>query len=447
MKIGFVSLGCPKNLVDTEVMLGILGNNGYELVSNPEDADVIVVNTCGFIDAAKTESIETILEMAQYKNNKCKLLIASGCLAERYHDDILEELPEVDAVVGTGDYIKIAEVIKSALKGEKPVLYGNMNMPEPEGQPRVVSTGNSSAYLKIADGCDNRCTYCIIPKLRGKYRSRHIEDIVSEAESLAKDGIRELIVIAQDTTRYGMDLYGEYLLPELLQKLCKIEGIHWIRVHYLYPEVITDELISVFKNEDKIVKYMDIPIQHCNDEVLKRMGRHGNKEQLYSLINKLRKEIPGLVIRTTVIAGFPGETEEQFGELLQFVKDMKFERLGAFAYSQEEDTPAAKLPEQIKQDVKDDRAAQILEIQSEISKNHQHSLLGKQLEVLVEGYDMDNLMYFGRSYADSIDIDTTVYFAAEDEVISGSFVTVEILDADDYDLTGKLVLNESEESN
>ena len=447
IKIGFVSLGCPKNLVDTEVMLGILGNNGYELVSNPEDADVIVVNTCGFIDAAKTESIETILEMAQYKNNKCKLLIASGCLAERYHDDILEELPEVDAVVGTGDYIKIAEVIKSALKGEKPVLYGNMNMPEPEGQPRVVSTGNSSAYLKIADGCDNRCTYCIIPKLRGKYRSRHIEDIVSEAESLAKDGIRELIVIAQDTTRYGMDLYGEYLLPELLQKLCKIEGIHWIRVHYLYPEVITDELISVFKNEDKIVKYMDIPIQHCNDEVLKRMGRHGNKEQLYSLINKLRKEIPGLVIRTTVIAGFPGETEEQFGELLQFVKDMKFERLGAFAYSQEEDTPAAKLPEQIKQDVKDDRAAQILEIQSEISKNHQHSLLGKQLEVLVEGYDMDNLMYFGRSYADSIDIDTTVYFAAEDEVISGSFVTVEILDADDYDLTGKLVLNESEESN
>ncbi len=445
IKIGFVSLGCPKNLVDTEVMLGILGNNGYEIVSNPEDADVIVVNTCGFIDAAKTESIETILEMAQYKNNKCKLLIASGCLAERYHDDILEELPEVDAVVGTGDYTKIAEVIKSALNGEKPVLYGNMDMPEPEGQPRMVSTGNASAYLKIADGCDNRCTYCIIPKLRGKYRSRHIEDIVSEAELLAKDGIRELIVIAQDTTRYGMDLYGEYRLPDLLQELCKIDGIHWVRVHYLYPEVITDELISVFKNEDKIVKYMDIPIQHCNNEVLKRMGRHGNKEQLYSLIIKLRNEIPGLVIRTTVIAGFPGETEEQFGELLQFVKDMKFERLGAFAYSQEEDTPAAKLLEQIEQNVKDARAAQILKIQSEISKEHQNSLLGKRLEVLVEGYDMDNLMYFGRSYADSIDIDTTVFFAAEDEVLSGSFVTVEILDADEYDLTGKLVLNESEE--
>lgn len=444
IKIGFVSLGCPKNLVDTEVMLGILGNNGYEIVSNPQEADVIVVNTCGFIDAAKTESIETILEMAQYKNDKCKLLIASGCLAERYHNDILEELPEVDAVVGTGDYTKIAEVIKSALSGEKPVLYGNMDMPEPEGQPRIVSTGSASAYLKIADGCDNRCTYCIIPKLRGKYRSRHIEDIVSEAELLAKDGIRELIVIAQDTTRYGMDLYGEYRLPELLTRLCKIDGIHWIRVHYLYPEVITDELISVFKSEDKIVKYMDIPIQHCNDEVLKRMGRHGNKEQLYSLINKLRKEIPELVIRTTVIAGFPGETEEQFNELLQFVKDMKFERLGAFAYSQEEDTPAAKLSQQIEQNVKDARAEQILKIQTEISKEHQQNMLGKQLEILVEGYDMDNLMYYGRSYADSIDIDTTVYFAAEDEVIPGSFVTVTILDADEYDLTGKLDLCESE---
>ncbi len=421
-------------------MLGILGNSGYEIVSDPKEAEVIVVNTCGFIDEAKTESIETILEMAQYKNDKCKLLIASGCLAERYHDDILEELPEVDAVVGTGDYTKIAEVIKRAQNGEKPVLYGNMNMPEPEGQPRVVSTGSASAYLKIADGCDNRCTYCIIPKLRGKYRSRHIEDIVSEAKMLAKDGIRELIVIAQDTTRYGMDLYGEYRLPDLLRELCKIDGIHWIRVHYLYPEVITDELISVFKNEDKIVKYMDIPIQHCNNEVLKRMGRHGNKEQLYTLINKLRKEIPGLVIRTTVIAGFPGETVEQFNELMQFVKDMKFERLGAFAYSQEEDTPAAKLPEQIEQEVKDVRAAQILEIQTDISKEHQKALLGKQLEVLVEGYDMDNLMYYGRSYADSIDIDTTVYFAAEDEVLPGSFVTVTILDADEYDLTGKLVL-------
>ena len=443
-KVGFVSLGCPKNLVDTEVMLGILGESGYEIVSRPQDADVIVVNTCGFIDAAKEESIQTILEMAEYKKDKCKLLIMTGCLAERYHDDILNELPEVDAVVGTGDYIKIAEVIKEASAGEKPVLFGHMDMPEPEGQPRMVSTGNRSAYIKIADGCDNRCTYCIIPKLRGKYRSRDFDDIISEAKALVADGIRELIVIAQDTTRYGMDLYGKYRLGELLRELCKIDDLHWLRVHYLYPEVITDELISVFAEEDKIVKYMDIPIQHCNNEVLKRMGRHGGKDELVELINKLRNKIPSLVIRTTVICGFPGETNEQFEELLGFVKEMKFERLGAFAYSQEEDTPAAKLPDQLPQEIKEERAAMVLAEQSRISFEHQQNILGKVLEVLVEGYDDENLMYFGRSYADSIDIDTTVYFAAEDEVLIGSFVTVRILDADEYDLTGKLEICEGE---
>ena len=395
--IGFVSLGCPKNLVDTEVMLGILGSEGYQIVSDPSEADVIVVNTCGFIESAKEESIQTILEMAEYKKERCKLLIMSGCLAERYHDDILKELPEVDAVIGTGD------------------------------------------YSKIADGCDNCCTYCIIPKLRGKYRSRKMEDILREAAALAQDGVRELIVIAQDTTRYGIDLYGKYRLAELLRELCKIDGVHWIRVHYLYPEVITDELIAAFREETKIVKYMDIPIQHCNDTVLKRMGRHGGKRQLCELLSKLRREIPDLVIRTSLIAGFPGETQEQFDELLQFVKDMKFERLGAFAYSQEEDTPAAKLPQQLPQEVKESRAAQILEVQAQISEQHQHGMLGKRLEVLTEGYDMDNLMYFGRSYADSIDVDATVYFAAEEEVETGSFVTVEILDADAYDLTGKMI--------
>lgn len=443
-KVGFVSLGCPKNLVDTEVMLGILGESGYEIVSDPQEADVIVVNTCGFIDAAKEESIQTILEMAEYKKNKCKLLIMTGCLAERYHNDILDELPEVDAVVGTGDYVKIAEVIKEATNGKKTVLFGHMDMPEPEGLPRMVSTGSKSAYIKIADGCDNRCTYCIIPKLRGKYRSRDFDDILNEARALVADGIRELIVIAQDTTRYGMDLYGKYRLGELLTELCKIDGLHWVRVHYLYPEVITDELISVFAKEDKIVKYMDIPIQHCNNEVLKRMGRHGGKDELVELINKLRNEIPSLIIRTTVICGFPGETNEQFEELLDFVKEMKFERLGAFAYSQEEDTPAAKLPDQIPQEIKDERAAMVLAEQSKISFEHQQSMLGKVLEVLVEGYDDGNLMYFGRSYADSIDIDTTVYFAAEDEVEIGSFVSVRILDADDYDLTGKLETYEGE---
>lgn len=437
--IGFVSLGCPKNLVDTEVMLGILGQEGYDIVSRPEQADVIVVNTCGFIDSAKEESIQTILEMAEYKKDRCKLLIMSGCLAERYHDEILEEIPEVDAVVGTGDYSRIAEVIRRAFAGEKVVLYGHMDEELAAEEPRVLSTHSASAYLKIADGCDNRCTYCVIPQLRGRYRSRKMEDILREAEGLALQGVKELIVIAQDTTRYGFDLYGEYRLARLLRALAKIEGIHWIRVHYLYPEVITEELIETFRSEPKLVKYMDIPIQHCNDEVLKRMGRHSGKQQLYSLLNGLKEQIPELILRTSLIAGFPGETEEQFEELLQFVRDMEFDRLGAFAYSQEEGTPAAKLPEQLDEAVKAERAEKILAVQREISEKKQREKLGKTYEVLTEGYDPDNLMYYGRTYGDSIDIDTTTYFAAQEEVPEGSFVLVKILDADEYDLTGERV--------
>lgn len=437
--IGFVSLGCPKNLVDTEVMLGILGQEGYDIVSRPEQADVIVVNTCGFIDSAKEESIQTILEMAEYKKDRCKLLIMSGCLAERYHDEILEEIPEVDAVVGTGDYSRIAEVIRRAFAGEKVVLYGHMDEELAGEEPRVLSTHSASAYLKIADGCDNRCTYCVIPQLRGRYRSRKMEDILREAEGLALQGVKELIVIAQDTTRYGFDLYGEYRLARLLRALAKIEGIHWIRVHYLYPEVITEELIETFRSEPKLVKYMDIPIQHCNDEVLKRMGRHSGKQQLYSLLNGLKEQIPELILRTSLIAGFPGETEEQFEELLQFVRDMEFDRLGAFAYSQEEGTPAAKLPEQLDEAVKAERAEKILAVQREISEKKQREKLGKTYEVLTEGYDPDNLMYYGRTYGDSIDIDTTTYFAAQEEVPEGSFVLVKILDADEYDLTGERV--------
>ncbi len=437
--IGFVSLGCPKNLVDTEVMLGILGREGYDIVTSPEQADVIVVNTCGFIDSAKEESIQTILEMAEYKKDRCKLLIMSGCLAERYHDEVLEEIPEVDAVVGTGDYSRIAEVIRRAFAGEKVVLYGHMDEELAGEEPRVLSTHSASAYLKIADGCDNRCTYCVIPQLRGRYRSRKMEDILSEAEGLAAQGVKELIVIAQDTTRYGFDLYGEYRLAKLLCVLAKIEGIHWIRVHYLYPEVITEELIETFRSEPKLVKYMDIPIQHCNDEVLKRMGRHSGKQQLYSLLNGLKEQIPGLVLRTSLIAGFPGETEEQFEELLQFVRDMEFDRLGAFAYSQEEGTPAAKLPDQLDEAVKAERAEKILAVQRGISEKKQWEKLGKTYEVLVEGYDPDNLMYYGRTYGDSIDIDTTTYFAAQEEVPEGSFVLVKILDADEYDLTGEMV--------
>lgn len=437
--IGFVSLGCPKNLVDTEVMLGILGQEGYDIVSRPEQADVIVVNTCGFIDSAKEESIQTILEMAEYKKDRCKLLIMSGCLAERYHDEILEEIPEVDAVVGTGDYSRIAEVIRRAFAGEKVVLYGHMDEELAVEEPRVLSTHSASAYLKIADGCDNRCTYCVIPQLRGRYRSRKMEDILREAEGLALQGVKELIVIAQDTTRYGFDLYGEYRLARLLRALAKIEGIHWIRVHYLYPEVITEELIETFRSEPKLVKYMDIPIQHCNDEVLKRMGRHSGKQQLYSLLNGLKEQIPELILRTSLIAGFPGETEEQFEELLQFVRDMEFDRLGAFAYSQEEGTPAAKLSDQLDEAVKAKRAEKILAVQREISEKKQREKLGKTYEVLTEGYDPDNLMYYGRTYGDSIDIDTTTYFAAQEEVPEGSFVLVKILDADEYDLTGEMV--------
>ncbi|MBE7036442.1 MAG: 30S ribosomal protein S12 methylthiotransferase RimO [Ruminococcaceae bacterium] len=439
MNIGIVSLGCAKNLVDTEVMLGILGHEGYQIVAEPQEADVIIVNTCAFIDSAKEESIQAVLEMAEYKQDRCRLLIVCGCMAERYHDDILAELPEVDAVVGTGDYTKIAEVITRAFDGEKVVLYGHMNDDLPE-ESRVLSTPGYMAYLKIADGCDNCCTYCIIPKLRGHYRSRQMEEIIREAEELVAGGVRELVVIAQDTSRYGVDIYGSYRLPELLRSLCAIPDVHWVRVLYLYPETITDELIETFRTEEKLVKYMDIPIQHANDSVLKRMGRHLTHEQLNVLINKLRTQVPGIVLRTTVIAGFPGETEEQFEELLSFVTDMKFDRLGAFAYSQEEDTPAAKLDGQLPESVKADRAAKVLEAQAGISLVLQNEKIGTVTECLVEGYDEESLMYFGRTAGDAPEVDNTIYFVAEDELSIGEFVSVEVLNADAYELVGRVIL-------
>jgi len=443
LNIGVVSLGCAKNLVDTEVMLGILGHEGYQIVAEPAEADVIIVNTCAFIDSAKEESINTVLEMAAYKEERCKLLILCGCLAERYHDEILEELPEVDAVVGTGDYVKIAEVIRRAKEGERVVLHGHMNDSLPE-EKRMLSTPGYMAYLKIADGCDNHCTYCIIPKLRGTYRSRPMEEIVHEAQELAAAGVRELIVIAQDTSRYGIDLYERYALPELLKKLCAIEGIHWVRVLYLYPEMITDELLDTYRTEKKLVHYMDIPIQHANDDVLKRMGRHLTHAQLLDLMNRIRAAIPDIVLRTTVIAGFPGETEEAFSELLDFVKEMRFDRLGAFAYSQEEGTPAAKLPNQLPEEVKQERAEIILEAQAAISLALQNKRIGTVLEVLVEGYDDESLMYYGRSTGDAPEVDNTVYFAAEDEVAIGSFVFVEILNAEEYELVGRMIPEEDE---
>lgn len=435
-KIGIVSLGCPKNRVDTEVMLGILSDVGYEIVAEPQDAEIIIVNTCAFIDDAKEESINTVLEMAEYKNDKCRYLIMTGCLAERYHDEILAEIPEVDAVVGTGDYHKIAAVINDVQKGEVPVLFGHIDDEIPENLPRMISTGGATAYLKISDGCDNKCTYCIIPKLRGKYRSRPMEDILNEARELAASGVREIILIAQDTTRYGYDTHGKEMLSVLLTELAKIENLHWIRVHYMYPESITDSMIDVFLSEPKVLKYMDIPIQHINNRVLKRMGRKSTKEETEELIKKLRSKIPDLTIRTTLIAGFPGETEEEFLELLDFVKWAKFEKLGAFAYSVEDGTAAAKLPGQLDEETKILRQERVMALQSEISDEVQKVKLGKIVEVICEGYDEENLMYFGRSQADSLDVDGTVYFATEDEVKIGEFVWVKILDTDNYDCMG-----------
>lgn len=438
MKIGMVSLGCPKNQTDAEIMLGILSQKGNEIVSDPKDAEVIIVNTCGFIDPAKQESIDTILEMAEYKKSgKCRLLIASGCLAERYHDDIKKELPEVDAVVGAGDFDKVAEVIDEAQSGKDICLYGHQNCDIPENLPRLLSTPFYTAYLKIADGCDNNCTYCAIPMIRGHFRSRKPEDIVKEAEELAANGVKELILIAQDTTRYGTDLFGKPSLDMLLEKLCKIDGIHWIRVHYYYTEAITESLIDVMAQNDKICSYIDMPIQHINNDILRRMARRTNREEIISRIKMIREKMPDAAIRTSIITGFPGETEEQFEELYEFAGDIKFDRMGVFAYSQEEGTPAANFDGQVDDSVKLERRDRLMSLQQKISLEKNKSKIGTVTEVLCEGYDEDNYMYVGRSYADSIDVDGKVYFAAEDEVETGTFVKVEILDADEYDLTGR----------
>lgn len=440
MKIGMVSLGCPKNQTDSEIMLGILAEKGHVPVSNPEEAEVIIVNTCGFIDPAKQESIDAILEMAQYKKSgTCRLLIATGCLAERYHGDIKKELPEVDAVVGAGDFDKIAEVISEAQSGAQICLWGHQNCEIPENLPRILTTPSYTAYLKIADGCDNNCTYCAIPMIRGHFRSRKIEDIVAEARRLAAAGVKELILIAQDTTRYGKDIYGEYSLDKLLSQLCGIDGIHWIRIHYFYAEAITSGLIDVMAAEPKICNYIDMPIQHINNDILRRMARRTNRAEIEEKIALIRKKMPDVSIRTSLITGFPGETEEQFNELYEFVKSAKLDRVGVFAYSREEGTPAADFDNQIEDSVKEERRDRLMSLQQEISLERNKSKIGSQIEVLCEGYDADNFMYFGRSRADSIDVDGKVYFAADDEVEIGSFVTVEILDADEYDLTGQTV--------
>ncbi|MDD6214158.1 MAG: 30S ribosomal protein S12 methylthiotransferase RimO [Firmicutes bacterium] len=440
MKIGMVSLGCPKNQTDAETMLGILSEKGHEIVQNPQEAEVIVVNTCGFIDPAKQESIDAILEMSEYKKSgKCRILIATGCLAERYHEEIKEQLPEVDAVVGAGDFDKIAEVIEKADKGGYVSLWGHQNCDIAENLPRILTTPSYVAYLKIADGCDNNCTYCAIPMIRGHFRSRKIEDIVSEAEELAKSGVKELILIAQDTTRYGVDIYGEFSLDRLLVRLCKVDGIRWIRVHYYYTEAITESLIDVMAKNEKICHYIDMPIQHINNDILRRMARRTNKDEIVGKIAMIREKMPDAVIRTSIIVGFPGETEEQFCELCEFIEEARMDRVGVFAYSREENTPAAGFDGQIDEETKNDRRDRLMAIQQQISLEKNKEKIGSTIEVLCEGYDECSYMYFGRSYADSIGVDSTVYFAAEDEVEVGTFVKVEILDADEYDLTGKQI--------
>lgn len=439
MNLLFISLGCDKNLVDSEVMLGLVEKRGYRIVDDEKEADVIVINTCCFIHDAKEESIQTILEMAEYKKGgRLKALIVTGCLAQRYQDEILKEIPEVDAVLGTASYHKIAETIEAALKGG-----GFLELSDINGLPfvdtkRLVTTGGHFAYLKIAEGCDKHCTYCIIPKLRGNYRSVPMERLLKEAEELAEQGVKELILVAQETTLYGRDLYGEKSLHRLLKELCKISGLRWIRLLYCYPEEIDDDLIQVIKEEKKICHYLDLPIQHSEDEILRRMGRRTTKEQLISRIRKLRKEIPDIVLRTTLITGFPGETKEQHEELLAFVDEMEFERLGVFTYSPEEDTPAADFPGQIPEEEKEERRAQIMELQQEIVFEQAEEMTGKEVLVMIEGKVADENAYVGRTYMDAPGVDGLIFINTDRELMSGDFAKVTVTGAAEYDLIGEL---------
>ncbi|MGN0183262.1 MAG: 30S ribosomal protein S12 methylthiotransferase RimO [Candidatus Ornithomonoglobus sp.] len=438
-KIGLVSLGCAKNQTDAETMLSLLLDGGCKTVSDPAEAEVIIVNTCGFIDSAKQESIDAILEMAQYKESgACRRLIVTGCLAERYADQMLAELPEVDAVLGTGDYDRIAEVIRLAFENnEAPVISGHIDRTPECSLPRALLTPPYTAYVKIADGCDNNCTYCAIPKIRGHFRSRKIADIVNEARDLATRGVKELILIAQDTTRYGQDIGAT--LAELLEELVKVRGIEWIRVHYYYSEAITKELIDTMARHDKICNYIDMPVQHADNYILRRMARRTSREEMEEKIAYIRKTLPNCYIRTSIIVGFPGETEEHFENLCDFVEKMRFDRMGVFTYSQEEGTPAADFPDQVDEEIKEERLDRLMSLQQEISLELNREKIGRTLEVLVEGYDEDNYLFYGRGRGDSIDVDGRIYFATVDEVAPGDIINVKILDASEYDLTGERI--------
>ena len=440
MKILFISLGCDKNLVDTEVMLGMLASRGYEMTNDEQEADIIVINTCCFIHDAKEESIQNILEMAEYKKSgSAKALIVTGCMAERYRQEILDEIPEVDEVLGTTAYDRILDAVDAALAGQHEVMTADLDaLPLPETK-RHVTTGGHFAYLKIAEGCDKHCTYCIIPKIRGNFRSVPMERLLKEAQDLAEQGVKELILVAQETTLYGKDLYGEKSLPKLLRELCKISGIRWIRILYCYPEEITDELIQVMKEESKICHYLDLPIQHANDTILKRMGRRTSKQELIDIVQKLRKEIPDICLRTTLITGFPGETQEQHEEVMEFIDTLEFDRLGAFTYSPEEDTPAATFEDQIDEEVKEDRQADIMELQQEIAFDKAEDMIGREVLVMIEGKVADENAYVGRTYRDAPNVDGLIFINTDVELISGDFAKVKVTGALDYDLIGELM--------
>lgn len=440
-KVGMVSLGCAKNQVDGEVLMASLKNAGFETVDDAARADIAIVNTCGFIESAKKESIEEILELAQLKKEgKIQKLVVTGCLGERYQQEIHKELPELDAVIGIGANGEIAELLTKMMEEDAYVE----SFPEKSSMPlcgqRELTTPSYFAYVKIAEGCDNRCTYCAIPLIRGGYRSRTMESIEEECKALVENGARELVLIAQDTSRYGIDLYGEYSLAKLMERLCKIEKLHWLRVLYCYPDSITDELLEVMAREEKIVPYMDLPLQHASGPILKAMNRRGDRESLTALMKKIREKVPGVVLRTTIITGFPGETEEDFTQVAEFLKDVQFERMGCFAYSQEEDTPAAELPDQIDEEVKERRAEILMGDQMDLMDAQGQELIGQTLEVLVEGFDRYAECWFGRSYRDAPDIDGKVFFTTGGKRPRlGSFVQVEITDCMDADLTGQLL--------
>ncbi|WP_347474662.1 30S ribosomal protein S12 methylthiotransferase RimO [Clostridium sp. AM22-11AC] len=451
MKLFCVSLGCDKNLVDTEKMLGVAGGLGVSFTDDETEADAILINTCCFIGDAKEESVNTILEMARYKEEgKCRALIVAGCLAQRYKQEIIDEIPEVDAILGTTSYEEIGNVLTRLFGEEKEkkeehisCFHDLKELPE-TAKKRVMTTGGHYAFLKIAEGCDKRCSYCIIPYLRGPYRSVPMEQLLAEARELAENGVRELILVAQETTLYGKDLYGEKTLPKLLHELAQIPGIYWIRIQYCYPEEITDELIQAIKTEEKVCHYLDIPIQHASDRILKRMGRRTHKAELKERIGALRREIPDIALRTTFICGFPGETEEDHEELMEFVDEMEFERVGVFTYSAEEDTPAYSYPDQIPEEVKEERRADVMELQQEIAFEHCENMVGKVLDVMIEGKVADEPAYVGRTYMDAPNVDGLIFVNADEMLMSGDFVRVKVTGANEYDLIGE-VYHESAE--